>query len=231
MHFWKSRVTIEWILYRGLVNKNIRNELTLSPMTEIRMKDNSSWHFHFNYVLQLQISANDLLENRFMNRGRKKTLTFSLYDEIKENWALRGVRYYMQSISHSPHSTFMVTSLWVKCVQTYPVFLLLSVAVFFILPPLRASRLTVCSYKYIRWQLPWGTVTPRFRSSLWFDIGHNPDGPPANLTTSSALSLNVSHKHRDTHAHFPPVWGQPSLLWKTFSLPVSGFSSMIEDTQ
>lgn len=37
MHFWKSRVTIEWILYRGLVNKNIRNELTLSPMTEIRM--------------------------------------------------------------------------------------------------------------------------------------------------------------------------------------------------
>lgn len=64
------------------------------------MKDNSSWHFHFNYVLQLQISANDLLENRFMNRGRKKTLTYSLYDEIKENWALRGV-----SAEHIPQSS------------------------------------------------------------------------------------------------------------------------------
>lgn len=194
------------------------------------MKDNSGWHFHFKYVLHLQISANDLLENRFMNRGRKKTLTYSLYDEIKENWALRGVGYYMQSISHSPHSTSYILSWsqayeWNVCRHIRRFFSSLSPFSLFCLLSERlgwqsaATSISDGSFPEAPRRLDSAAASDLISDVI--QTAHPPTSPP-HQPCQSMFPINT-----ETRMHIFPR----SEVSPPFSLPVSGFSSMIEDTQ
>lgn len=70
---------------------------------------------------------------------------------------------------------------------------------------------------------PSGTVTSRFRRSLWFDIGHNPDSPPTLPPPHPPRQPSPPHQpchsllpiKTQRHAHsffFSPLWGQPCLI-------------------